>query len=561
MAENKDKPAYDEQTLARLLEAAFVIQEHGEELRQIRSELGRDRGKTAAQPTPPNSPQRSEKGQEAKSPPAVPNGDAAYASTLAQVLETQYQIHNSHPVPDAALSLIAEQAIEICGAAGAAIGVAEGKELRYRAVAGIRTLPAGSSVPADKALCFPCMRTGQVFSCGDVKAQILVDAEECSRRGIGSFIAVPVFHTGGVLGGLELYFSDSNAFNDQDIHTCQLMAALASEALAEEEKPGSGAMSRATASVAERSQTASLGGGPKKIDLPSAGKSAEQGAPLTVCYKCGHKLIGEEQFCGKCGAPRSTTADSRLSMQSKVASLWRQHQAEELKSPAPPLDTSTGAESETVESASGKIVPGAEVRQPVAYREIATGELERSDDEASEESSAGSAPEEGLALQVLPPDAPRSADWSSALSARVFLEQFATNRRGLVLHFWNKRRGDIYLAVAVILVSGVILWAWRSNQPARSNRPPAPTTHTHKQPAPPQLSLVERMLIGMGLAEAPPPPENKGNPSTQVWEDLQTGLYYCPGNDLYGKTPKGKYTSQRDAELDRYEPAYRRVCD
>lgn len=73
--------------------------------------------------------------------------------------------------------------------------------------------------------------------------------------------------------------------------------------------------------------------------------------------------------------------------------------------------------------------------------------------------------------------------------------------------------------------------------------------------------MLDRMMISLGLAEAPPVPENKGNPETQVWVDLHTGLYYCPGTDLYGKTPKGKYTLQRDAQLDQFEPAYRKTCD
>ena len=84
----------------------------------------------------------------------------------------------------------------------------------------------------------------------------------------------------------------------------------------------------------------------------------------------------------------------------------------------------------------------------------------------------------------------------------------------------------------------------------------------HKKPAPDEdLSAFDKLLIGLGLADAPEPPEYKGNPDTQVWEDLHTALYYCPGSDLYGKTTKGKFTSQRDAQLDQFEPASRRACD
>jgi hypothetical protein len=73
--------------------------------------------------------------------------------------------------------------------------------------------------------------------------------------------------------------------------------------------------------------------------------------------------------------------------------------------------------------------------------------------------------------------------------------------------------------------------------------------------------MFDKLLISLGLAEAPEAPEYKGNPDTQVWVDLHTALYYCPGSELYGKTPKGKLASQRDAQLDQFEPASRKACD
>ena len=69
------------------------------------------------------------------------------------------------------------------------------------------------------------------------------------------------------------------------------------------------------------------------------------------------------------------------------------------------------------------------------------------------------------------------------------------------------------------------------------------------------------MLIQLGIAEAPDPVPDKGNPGVQVWVDSHTALYYCPGADLYGKTEKGRFTTQREAQLDQFEPAYRKACD
>jgi hypothetical protein len=84
----------------------------------------------------------------------------------------------------------------------------------------------------------------------------------------------------------------------------------------------------------------------------------------------------------------------------------------------------------------------------------------------------------------------------------------------------------------------------------------------HKAPAPDDdLSFFDRMLVSLGLADPPSTPEYKGNPDTKVWVDLHTALYYCPGADLYGKTAKGKFATQKDAQLDQFEPASRKTCD
>jgi hypothetical protein len=83
-------------------------------------------------------------------------------------------------------------------------------------------------------------------------------------------------------------------------------------------------------------------------------------------------------------------------------------------------------------------------------------------------------------------------------------------------------------------------------------RPPTPDA---------DLSLFDKLMISLGLAEAPEVPQYKGNPNTQVWIDPHTALYYCPDSDLYGKTSKGRFASQRDAQLDQFESASRKACD
>ena len=58
------------------------------------------------------------------------------------------------------------------------------------------------------------------------------------------------------------------------------------------------------------------------------------------------------------------------------------------------------------------------------------------------------------------------------------------------------------------------------------------------------MSLFEKLMVNLGLAEPPPAPVNLGNPNTQVWVDVHTALYYCSDSELYGKTADGKFTSR-----------------
>jgi len=155
------------------------------------------------------------------------------------------------------------------------------------------------------------------------------------------------------------------------------------------------------------------------------------------------------------------------------------------------------------------------------------------------------------------------APWSSAARTR-FLEALERVVRACCSRFWHARRVIFYLVVAVILVLVAIRWGMLSNHSAQATGAPiaAGNALRHKSPAD-DLSFVRQNADQSGLAEAPEAPENKylGNPSTQVWVDSHTALYYCPGSDLYGKTPKGRFSSQHEAQLDQFEPASRRACD
>jgi hypothetical protein len=603
VSEEKHKPVLDEQTLAKLLEAAYVLQEHNREVREL--ELGLDLKRDQIEAEEKAKAKTAPIAETPKTREAVPAAQGDYTFTLAQIVATQHQIQIRNLGLEQAMTLVTERVIDIARASGAAIGMVDGKNVRYRAVAGSKALALGTQVPAEKALCLPCIRNGQVFRCVNVDPEFLIDTQECRRRGIQSLIAVPIFHEGGVAGGLEIYYPSQNGFTEQDIHSGQLMAGLITEALARDEEltwKQSLANERAVMLEALEKLKPNLSAlvekDPAKASVEKSAASLDASASTSTCAKCGHKLVSGEQFCGQCGTPRVAVASHAAAAAPTPAwpaqvfenNMPASSTAAGIVIPEPTRSIADAARSEeslpesieeefpdlfgvpepaldekNVVVREAVIAPDPELAGDLS-RELETGtDLEDGPEKVTEtdaeiEKTEAEAKETEQVALVRPP---QPADWGSAASAREFLEQVAgAQKRGGFARFWETRRGDIYLAIAVILVACVVRWGiWSNHQVSATSAPPTAAA-THKKTAPDaDLSLFDRLLISLGMAEEPETPEDKGNPTTRVWIDQRTALYYCPGADLYGKTPKGKYATQRDAQLDQYEPAYRKACN
>jgi hypothetical protein len=104
-------------------------------------------------------------------------------------------------------------------------------------------------------------------------------------------------------------------------------------------------------------------------------------------------------------------------------------------------------------------------------------------------------------------------------------------------------RADLYLGLAVFIAFVALLW---------------PSSSANRS----ELTPWERVLVAVGVAEEPSQAEvhYSGDPNIKVWVDTQAALYYCPGDELYGKSRGGYYSTQHEAQLDHFEPAFRRAC-
>jgi putative methionine-R-sulfoxide reductase with GAF domain len=572
VTDQDNKPVLDEQTFEKLLQAGYVLQEHGRKMRELEermeshSERLREQESANQEPLPIRKPATEE----------TTRSDGDYTLTLAEIVEAQRQIQVRHLDLDKAMAVIAEKVARIAGATGAGIGILDEKIVRYRGGAGTPALPVGSEVPLSTAVCAASVRTGQVIRSEDVNTEVLFDPEPCRERGILSLVAVPVYHDGDIVGGLELYFDRVRGYAEQDIHTCQLMAGLVTEAI------GRDADSKLKKSMAAERST--MLAAIEKLKPNLAALAADQSAAATKatvpaslgtaakspCWKCGNMLLAEEQFCGTCGAPRDSDSEPS-SMQSKLASAWHMQQTQQNSTAAPVNGTSRSRES-------ADMLPETHLPELEEPDSLPVTSFAASADEDAmvaslpasrfDEEKALGDDEDKVATASTALLKPKHEDvvWSSAAKARDFLEKLSgTSTPNPLVRFWNSRRGDFYLAVAVILVVVVIRWGIWSNHAvgATSHGGAVPgSANPHKQAAPDaELSTIDKLLISLGLAEAPAAPEYRGNPDAQVWIDLQTALYYCPGSDLYGKTPKGRVSSQRNAQLDQFEPANRKPCD
>ena len=174
--------------------------------------------------------------------------------------------------------------------------------------------------------------------------------------------------------------------------------------------------------------------------------------------------------------------------------------------------------------------PGAESRRTTdaIIEALAPEDLRREDADSAGEPFAYPASDESSPI-VSPGDG----------GVRSWIRRLADGR--VKLRF---RRADLYLGTAILVAALALLW-------------PAASSPRHAA-----LSPWERALVAVGIAEAPAPAIHlQGDPGIEVWVDPHSALYYCPGEEQYGKTSDGRLSSQHDAQMDRFEPAGRSACE
>lgn len=525
MASARTTPGLDEGTFQQMLEAAYVLQEG------------------ASSPAPVR--------------PALDPGE-----TLAEIAATQELLRANDSDLHASARLIADRLQKITSATGVAVALIQEEQLEYCAAVGNAASLAGMAMPIDSSL------SEFLQTAAADPAHI---AELLKRHDNASPFLFPVYHEGKVSGLLDVRFSESDAIRSQDVQSCQVMAGLLGEAVARAAKvewKQALAVERATMlEVLERlrpqlerlaaepaaaakplpaepaTQVAAAAPAPDSTSpeiealLTAISQANEKEAAGANCAQCGYRFEESELFCGRCGTPRAMDSQTQAAdspQEEFAAGSWPVSDNGVLMTEA--LLTSLDP---TSAQFSGETTPADGSSALALNTPVQDATLVEPD--AQE-------PKPEIVPMTQPPELASPATWTSANQALHWLQSLETaNSPG---RLWlAKHRGDISIALsALVLLLALTGWGLHPGSSSRA------------QSAPP-LTLFERMLVGLGVAEAPPQPVASGNPNAWVWVDVHTALYYCAGSDLYGKTDGGKFALQHDAQLDQFHPAARKNCE
>jgi len=129
------------------------------------------------------------------------------------------------------MSLVAERTLDLVDAEGAAVELAEGHELVYRAVAGVASDSAGLRVPIEGSLSGLCLRAGQPLVCMDTELDDRVDLASCRRVGARSMAVIPLRFRQGVVGVLKAMSPQPGHFGHTQLKALELLSKVVGSAM------------------------------------------------------------------------------------------------------------------------------------------------------------------------------------------------------------------------------------------------------------------------------------------------------------------------------------------
>ena len=150
---------------------------------------------------------------------------------LLRIIEIHSQVAQLGLDLAGVMSLSVHGTLELVDADGAAIELAEGEDLVYRAVAGAASHQLGVRVRRDGSLSGTCLRQGIPLICDDVDTDSRVDLQDCRRVGLRSMVVLPLSHQGTPVGVLKAFSSRVRNFGNREVEVLSLMSKVLGAAM------------------------------------------------------------------------------------------------------------------------------------------------------------------------------------------------------------------------------------------------------------------------------------------------------------------------------------------
>ena len=139
----------------------------------------------------------------------------------------QYEFQSLGSDLNSALRTISERARTLLRGHGAAIALIDGGPMMCRATVGQGGPPLGTRVDINSGFSGACIRSGKALRCDDAENDPRVEAEICRRFGIRSIAAAPIRYERDVVGLLEVFSSNTFAFDEGDLAILERLAQTA----------------------------------------------------------------------------------------------------------------------------------------------------------------------------------------------------------------------------------------------------------------------------------------------------------------------------------------------
>lgn len=129
------------------------------------------------------------------------------------------------------MNLVVHRTRGLVAADGAAIELAEGHELVYRATAGMAAESLGLRLRREASLSGLCIAEGRALHCDDALADPRADRAACEKLGLRSLVVVPLRHQDETVGVLKAMSRGIGCFDRRDVELLGLLSDLVGAAM------------------------------------------------------------------------------------------------------------------------------------------------------------------------------------------------------------------------------------------------------------------------------------------------------------------------------------------